>query len=537
MKPERSISFWFRHPKEMIFHRREYNSIKGKKSGILVMLTILLFFSLFSVVLGKAGLDYLNYKMNDPFIKWFNIPVSNYSYRHNYAEIKKFFDENAESHEFSFSKSTGSYRALWRFYRKEGGGTILAFVQSFNFWEDKDLINSICDDDNLIYDFADVKNLTSEKLQDGVIISINLVKDLECDIDDLKNTKIMIQDGDNLPLTVLAVVKSLPNRSQVFAENRLVFTLNHYSESNVSGSSSFESNELSVFVKADDDTDENRVKREISTLLKNEFGLNYENETTSETGLNLLSQNRVMTFHNLSEKLDLRARRRISTKLAEDLYKYNAALKYDHSLLIPHESMVYGDPETENYTAANMFDILSFKIEDLSAISSFQDVVLEKYKMELDLSQVEAKENFGVVSFMSIFLILSLVFFAGFAILIYLFNLMKGHLEKISTNLGTFLAFGMPKDFLYKGYLRIIFRLIASATLLSLVFLIVLIIIIRLSISALHLPEFLGYMKVFTNAWLWLAIVLFAGVSFISFRKLLKTFLSCPPGDLIYNRS
>ncbi|NEN23556.1 hypothetical protein G3O08_08585 [Cryomorpha ignava] len=535
MKPERSLFFKFKHPKERIFHRREYNSVKGKKSGILVMLTVLLFFSLFSVVLGKAGLDYLNYKMNDPFIKWFNIPVSNHSYRHNYAEIKKFFDENAASHEFSFSKSTGSYRALWKFYRSEGGGTILAFVQSFNFWEDKDLINSICEEDNLIYDFGDVKNLTPEKLQDGVIISINLVKDLECDIADLKTNKIMIQDGDNLPLTVLAVVKSLPNRSQVFAENRLVVTLNNYGESNVSGSSSFESNELSVYVKVNDN--EARVKTEISALLKSEFGLTYGDERAAKPDLNLLSQNKVMTFYDLSENLDLSARRRISTKLAEDLYPYNAALMYDHSLLIPHESMVYGDPESKDYSTGNMFDILSFKIEDLSAISPFQDVVLEKYKMELDLSQVEAKENFGVVSFMSIFLILSLVFFAGFAILIYLFNLMKSHLEKISMNLGTFLAFGMPKEFLYKGYLRIIFRLIASATLLSLVFLTGIILAIRLTMYALHLPEFLGYMEVFTNIWLWLAIAVFGGVSFVLFRNLLKSFLSCPPGDLIYNRS
>ena len=535
MKGMRDILLSLKHPKEKIFHKREYNSVKGKKSGILVMLTILLFFSLFSVVLGKAGLDYLNYKMNDPFIKWFNIPVSNHSYRHNYADIKKFFDENAASDEFSFSKSTGSYRALWRFYRAQGGGTILAFVQSFNFWEDKDLINSICAEGNLVYDFGDVKNLTPEKLKDGVIISINLVKDLECDIADLKNNKIMIQDGDNLPLTVLAVVKSLPNRSQVFAENRLVFTLNHYNESNVSGSSSQESNELSVYVKADGD--DNRIKEEISTLLKDEFGLTYENERSTETDFKLLSQNKTLTFSNLSEKLDLRARRRINKKLAEDLYPYNAALKYNHSLLIPHESMVYGDPTVKDYTAANMFDILSFKIEDLSKISSFQDVVLEKYKMELDLSQVEAKENFGVVSFMSVFLILSLVFFAGFAILIYLFNLMKSHLEKISVNLGTFLAFGMPKEFLYKGYLKIIFRLITSATLLSLGFLIVIIYGIRLSMSALNLPEFLGYMEVFPNGWLWLAITVFAGVSFVSFRNLLKSFLSCPPGDLIYNRT
>lgn len=536
MKPISHMFLRFKHPKEVIFHKREYHSVKGKKGGILVMLTVLLFFSLFSVVLGKAGLDYLNYKMNDPFIKWFNIPVSNHSYRHNYVDIKKFFDESATSNEFSFSKSTGSYRALWRFYREQGGGTILAFVQSFNFWEDQDLLNSICAEGNLLYDFGDVKNLTPEKLKDGVIISINLVKDLECDIEDLKNNKIMIQDGDNLPLTVLAVVKSLPNRSQVFAENRLVFTLNHYNESNVSGSSSYESNELSVYVKAD--SDDSRVKDEISSLLKDEFGLTYGEVLTSETDLNLLSQNRIITFNNLSEKLDLRARRRISKKLAEDLYPYNAALKnQDHSLLVPHESMVYGDPKSKDYTAANMFDILSFKIEDLSAISAFQDVVLEKYKMELDLSQVEAKENFGVVSFMSVFLILSLVFFAGFAILIYLFNLMKSHLEKISVNLGTFLAFGMPKEFLYKGYLKIIFRLIVSATLLALVFLAVLILGIHLSMSTLNLPEFLGYMEVFSNGWLWLAIAVFAGVSFVLFRNLLKSFLSCPPGDLIYNRT
>jgi hypothetical protein len=89
---------------------------------------------------------------------------------------------------------------------------------------------------------------------------------------------------------------------------------------------------------------------------------------------------------------------------------------------------------------------------------------------------------------------------------------------------------------LYKGYLRIIFKLIISATLLALGLLAVLIIAIQLGSSTLNLPGFFGYMNIIQNAWLWITIAVFFTVSFLLFQNLLKSFLSCPPGDLIYNR-
>lgn len=542
MKRRTSIFSKFNHPKEVIFLRREYNSVKGKKNGILIMLTAILFFSLFSVVLGKAGLDYLNVKMNDPFIKWFNIPVSNANFRYRYTEIKRFFDQNAETKKYSISESTGSYRGLWRFFLENGGGTTAAFVQSFDFWKDRELFNSICSEDNVIRAFTDLSNLTPEQLKDGVIVSANLLKDIAGTNDPaelraaLAENKIMIKGGDYLPLTVLAVVRSLPNKSQVFAENSLVFTINHYGSSNVSGSSSSAHDKLSFYILAKSDDAEEAVQTGIAKILKDDFGLDFTGSVVKKPDVSLVSQNQELVFSGLSKAIDLQVARRINSTVDENLFAYNPALAIDHNLVVPHQNKEYGNPDSKGYQDVDMFDILSFKLDDLSQISAFQDVVLDRFEMELDMSQVEAKENFGVVSFMSIFLILSLVFFAGFAILIYLFNLMKGHLEKISVNLGTLLAFGLPKAFLYHGYMRILFKLIAIATALALVALTLLIVFIRLTLSLFHLPDFLGYMQVFRNGWLWMVIVVFFGISYLLFTKLLKRFLVRPPGDLIYNR-
>ncbi len=525
------------HRKEEIFLRREYNSVKGKKNGILIMLAAILFFSLFSVVLGKAGLDYLTIKMNDPFIKWFNIPVSNSNFRGDYAEIKKFFDTNAESGKYSISQSTGSYRSLWRFFPKKGGGTTAAFVQSFDFWGDRDLLQNICNNENLIRSYADLENLTPEQLQDGVIISSNLHKDLGCTLEELGTRKIMIQNGDYLPLTVLAVVRSLPYKSHVFAENRLVFTLNQYGSSDASGSISARQDQLSLYILAKNAETESRLSNQISKILKEDSGLDYENLLIKDTDLPLISQNKQFVFTGLSKEINLEIARKINSAIAEEIFAYNPALVVEHSLMVPHQNMQYGDPKADGYKASNMFDILSFKMDDLSQIPDFQDVALDKFEMEFDLSQVEAKQNFGVVSFLSIFLILSLVIFAGFAILIYLFNLMKNHLEKISVNLGTLLAFGLPKGFLYQGYLKILFKLIITATILAIAVLFLLIIGLRAIQPTLNLPEFLTYMRVLQNAWIWAVAIAFFAISYLLFKKLLKSFLSCPPGDLIYNRS
>ncbi len=525
------------HPKEVIFLNREYNSVKGKKNGVLIMLTAILFFSLFSVVLGKAGLDYLNVRMNDPYIKWFSISVSNQTFREKYTEIKKFFDNSVETNAYSISKSSGAYRGLWRFFPKNGGGTTVAFAQSFNFWKDSALVKSICSDENLVQAYVNLDSLTPELFMDGVIISSNLLKDLECEPADLVGNKIMIQNGDYLPLNVLAVVRSLPNKAHAFAENSLVFTLNNYDHSNASGSSSAMQKELSLYVLSQSDDEQKRIEEEISKILNEEKGIEFEKVIFEDSGIGLSSQNKKITFQGLSRGISFEAAKRLTSEINEKLYQNNPALVVDHSLLIPYKNRVYGNPENRVGSDDDKFDILSFKIEDLTQIAAFQKVVLEKFAMELDLSQVEAKQNFGVVSIMSSFLILSLVFFAGFAILIYLFNLMKGHLEKISVNLGTLLAFGLPREFLYNGYLKIIFKLIIRATLIALTLLVVLIFLFRLSNSAIPgSPDFLNNMKVLSNAWVWATILIFFIISFFLFRSLLRSFLSCSPGDLIYNR-
>lgn len=523
--------FWplAKHPKELIFLGREYHSIKGKKSTTLVMLSAIVFFSLFSIMLGKAGLDYLNFKMNDPFIKWFNIaPTMN-----QYSDMKHTFDQGAEANIFSISQSSGAYRGMWRFYKQSSAGSNYGFVQSFSFWNDEQLWKSILfEGNNLLHAFTDLKNLSSDDLQDGIIITQKLMMELEADASDLQSKRLMIKNGDNLPLRVLAVVRTLPNRSQVFAENSLVYCLSKAANCEVSGSSLETSTRLEILINSDGDNHEKNYNHLLESLTKMNLGLKVEGYSISKD-LDLLGHNLRYDL-TLGAPINNRLRLRIQDELSKDLLYLNPAVGFNHSVPVPHISRIYGEDSDQS----GLFDLLAVKIEDPAQIPVFQEAMYDYFQVELDMNQVEAKKNFFVVSFLAIFLIISLVFFAGFAILVYLYNLMKGHLEKIKTNIGTFLAFGMTRKFLYKGYMTIILRLMITATIISMATLLAMQFILRAANATIELPEieFFAYTSAVNNLWVWSAIVVFFVVSYLLFRKQLNTFLAHPPGDLIYGR-
>ncbi|MBK7637042.1 MAG: hypothetical protein IPJ13_24280 [Saprospiraceae bacterium] len=82
----------------------------------------------------------------------------------------------------------------------------------------------------------------------------------------------------------------------------------------------------------------------------------------------------------------------------------------------------------------------SFNFIDLEKIRELQSFLKEKYKMEIELSVVEDRDNFSLVSKLTYFMILSLIIVAIISFVIFLVNLIKNHLDKIKPNIGTFMA-------------------------------------------------------------------------------------------------
>jgi len=525
----------FRHPKERLFLRKEYSTLKGKKNSVLILLSLIIFLSLLSIVFGKAGLDHLNIKMNDPFIKWFSIPAGSYAFSDDYRDIKEFLETSVDAEILGLEAISGSYRAWWRFYPSESNGKKGALVQGLDYWKDEQLLQGILAEDNLVKKFY--KDLDSDLFRNGIVITESFLNELEIELDELESNLVVIKEADNLKLKVLAVVKSLPNKSEALALNSLIYHVSNFTQLDGVSESKFQKNhEIEIEFRLDEGQDIGQLENIITEVFGNN-GIEFNPPERVEMTHKDIAHNIRMKV-NLSESAETRHKRNIQNSLSQKYYHFNPSILFETNLPYPNEELSkrygqfkYGDDE------ALMFDLLSFRI-DLDSISSFQEIALDKFEIELDMDQAEAKKNYGVISFLTIFLILNLVFFAGFAIVVYLYNLVKSHLNRIRMNIGTFLAFGMSKQFLINGYLYIIFRLLSTATLIGISILILTqtLTLILVNTTASIKYGFLLELSTISNYWMWLTICILYLISYFLFRKQLKRFLSLPPGDLIYGR-
>ena len=176
---------------------------------------------------------------------------------------------------------------------------------------------------------------------------------------------------------------------------------------------------------------------------------------------------------------------------------------------------------------------ISVYFNDLDVIREFETFVKEEYKVSIEMSQINAKENFNAVSLLANILSWSMIVFAIICIILFIVNLLQSYFQKVKRNLGTFKAFGISNAELISVYVLIMITTVLAAICMSLS----LTYIVELTL------QLLGILKdgTFSYLNLWSAktfcsvvIILAASVAtvYIVMHKLLKT----TPGDLIYDR-
>jgi len=167
----------------------------------------------------------------------------------------------------------------------------------------------------------------------------------------------------------------------------------------------------------------------------------------------------------------------------------------------------------------------------LDNIREFKQFLLNEYELEIDLAQIEAKENYNFVSQLTKIISLILITFSILSISMFVSHIFREHLQKNQKNLGTFKAFGLNNSVLKYIYLTIIYRFVFFALIVSysLSFLFGNIGGIRLLISAtrLKLEQNENYFNLLTNSTLLATIVIilvsFVTIYVISYKILTKT--------------
>ena len=181
----------------------------------------------------------------------------------------------------------------------------------------------------------------------------------------------------------------------------------------------------------------------------------------------------------------------------------------------------------------SQISFVSVHFRDLDMIKEFESYVRDKFFIEIEMSQVNAKDNFNSVSVMANILSWAIVVFSILCIILFIVNLLQSYFQKVRRNLGTFKAFGISNAELIKVYV-----LIMSATIISAIaaaFVSVYIVQLLLPLFGLLKDGTFSYLSVW-NAKTMYAVAIILVSSILTVYYVMRRLLSATPGDLIYDR-
>ena len=166
-------------------------------------------------------------------------------------------------------------------------------------------------------------------------------------------------------------------------------------------------------------------------------------------------------------------------------------------------------------------------------LSEFEKYISSEYEVKIEMSQINAKQNFNAVSAMGNILSWAIIAFAIIAIILFIVNLLQSYFQKVKRNLGTFKAFGISNRDLISVYVLILGAIILAAVVLS-------VSVTWFIQGGLHIC---GILKdgMFDYLSLWsvktvcsIAIIVVASVYTVG--AVMYKLLKATPGDLIYDR-
>jgi len=513
-----------------LFFTNEYIALAGEKAKTILSLLLILFFTFLALGFAVGSLENLKDKMDNPFTSWVDLPISeSYIAKQLDAINTRYGGEKAT--ELSIVNTGGFSRFFQDFYsQKNDLSKDLTEKEIIGRWgrtlePNSNILKAILDvsSDNLL------SMASSEKEQVllgdcEIIVTQEMLKDLDYEnlkagqylslVDEEISTKI------NRPLLIYikAVVKELPSLSKFVVTPKLYNIL----KGKKAGS-----------------------KRCEDLISRNEKG--------NSTFLFLVEESTsTVQIQEYTDKIFKQASPSIN--FTKDIYLSNERkLKSVQLSFFPTETPTresikafVADCRKENIAISELSTIecgtsicqsisnkdihyMSFNFGRLDFIRSFRNDMNEKFEIDIDMAQVEEKENFARVSQLTFTISSILLGFGILSIVLFVNNLLRTHLFEVRSNLGTFKAFGLSNKFLISNYLKIIFS-----------FLVVAIIVAFLLAVGVDFIE--GYLfktesrfMIFNN-WILAAIISLLLISLLFSARTIHKILGDTPGNLIYER-
>ncbi len=512
---------------ESIFFKNEYNALAGERRRTILALCSILFFTFLALGYAVGGIGNLQRKMENPFTNWVDVEVrSGMGGEQKLGDIQRRYNDPSVTNTLQLKSMTG-----WvKFYQNFNGNgydplrqkldTLVYQIGGRTIESTEVLLVKVLEPKNIVWHAPDFDPLQPETF-DGCqfIITEAMMRRLGFQDPGAVMNLCLFDSDMQAPMfvQVAAIVKELPNFCNYLCSPKLFNILKAKPDgnkkcqdlvlSNVKGSNIF-------YLLTDKEGDRIRLDSLANSYFEGKNpSLNVESELVA--GGKSWQSCRLAFLPTLAPSLD-------------SVRQFLAFARQSGIAVCESASIDCGANMCSSAAPAD-YHYLAFNFDRLDRIRAFSQDMVETFDVNVDMGQVEAKENFALVSRLTFAISLILLGFGILSIVLFVNNLLRTHLFEVRSNLGTFQAFGLNNRFLIRIYLKIIFSFLALAVGVALV----------LAICVDRVEQFvMGEESLFNifSPWIVASIVGLMCVGLWLSYGTIKRILSGTPGDLIYER-
>lgn len=514
-----------------LFVKREGKVVLGKRYASLWLLCSVLTATFLAIAFSNASLDYLDYKMNDPFVNWVDI---NYQPGGSFELFKQDLESDELKQRFHYNGHQADIKHQPSYWTTDDG----SFNLNVRYFEkiNSTLVQAILDEENVV----NGQRVPDEALLDdswGVIVTQDALQKLgykgdapaflylrsatnRLAVDDYGVELAALDDEFDetgyakAPIPVLAVVRRLPGN------NDMIATKTQYDQ-HQARSLSFDNAgyHSSFYYYVPSNVDAVAVADKLEQLVKQSTDDYYLNAAAKLPRMATCRDGVfVKLIFNNEENVNFMDNKQINETMLAEFGRDGVERVYFYDDNIPNDV-------TD--------DFISIYFADLNEIRPFAEYVKEQYKIVIEMSQVTAKENFNEVSIMANFLSWTMIVFAIICILLFIINLLQSYFQKVKRNLGTFKAFGLSNYELITIYVLIMIATIFAAVVISL--LVTLFIQELLPLLGIVKDGSFGYLSLGSSKTFYSVLIIIVA-SVYTVYEVMHNLLKATPGDLIYDR-
>lgn len=494
-----------------LFKKREFIQLSGSNGDKILKLSAIIFLTLLTLAYALGSLDQLRERMDNPYTNWVDMPLSTTG-ENSYDSLPvlmEYFTSKTEKDRYSLDNIIGYVASDAKFVNKED------FQKQFGhkgrtIEPEEKLLKAILEPKNVLRPLPEADSVFVNNAC-GIIITKAALEGLGfTDWKSVEKIAMKFYD-DYIYIDVLGVVKDLPDYCDFICTPRFY---------NLLLNGSVRPHDTGVV-----NADTTNIMYVASTIGDTKRVQSLAEEHMTAKGFKLL---------NIKQE---------PVKLNATVTHYKYALIFNHSA-IPDKAArksFFDASKGEIVSSTDWFCVensrwdvlakpywLAFNFTDLGEVREFKTFMANRFRMSINLAQVEAKDNFKKVSQITFVVCSTLFIFGILSIVLFITNLLRSHLEGIRSNLGTLKAFGLKDQWLQDTYNVIIFFFLFFSFVIALVPLSVL-------IGATHVFMDKSPFDLL-NLLILLGIALIFGISLYFARTTTGDLIKATPGDLIYGR-